>query len=86
MQLQQACEDIFTEHGFERELKEFSPHITLARVKQDHSRGELRQQVLGTKVAELTQTVSELCLYQSITASSGAKYNAIHIAPFSIKN
>ena len=86
LQLQQVCEEVFTEHGFEREQREFRAHITLARVKQDNSRGSFREQVLEAEVLELTQRVSELCLYQSITASGGAEYNAIHIAPFSIKN
>ena len=63
--------------GYASEEKSFKPHITVARY------GKAAQpplQKLQDKYAEqdwFTQTVNEICLYQSETLSSGAKYSVL---------
>jgi RNA 2',3'-cyclic 3'-phosphodiesterase len=67
--------------GFERETRRFSPHITIARLKN---------QTLGARIAAMGQEkqfdpatvkVSEVAIYESILTSSGSYYFLIRRVP-----
>ena len=78
---QDLCENAFVELGFARESRSFSPHLTLGRVKDPRSAGDLRK-----RVAELgdfdggTVIVSELILFESRLSKQGAQYVPVHRA------
>lgn len=69
-----SIEEHFSEIGFPKEKRTFSPHITLARVKTDNSHGELRERVQAMKLPSIAQHVHSVSLFQSRLLSSGAEY------------
>jgi RNA 2',3'-cyclic 3'-phosphodiesterase len=58
--------------------KPFKPHLTLARLKQFGLGKEVTEAFSQTTTPKQAWSISELCLYQSILESSGARYNIIH--------
>jgi RNA 2',3'-cyclic 3'-phosphodiesterase len=69
-----AVEGEFAKIGFPPEERDFSPHITLARVKTDSSHGALRDVVSKAELVPSAQQVEKITLYKSVLGSSGAQY------------
>jgi RNA 2',3'-cyclic 3'-phosphodiesterase len=69
-----AIEEEFAKIGFSPEERDFSPHITLARVKSDSSHGALRDVVSKAEFIPCAQQVEKITLYKSVLGSSGAEY------------
>lgn len=67
--------------GFPREERDFSPHITLGRVKDDRSAGRIRKLAEQQEIEKLTQRVSELTLMSSKLSAGGSIYAAILRSP-----
>lgn len=63
--------------GIAKEKRTFSEHFTVGRVKFDPSRGTLRESVLAVGFACCRQSVSELVVYQSTLARTGAQYTPV---------
>jgi 2'-5' RNA ligase len=84
-QLQRAVESEINPLGFEPERRGFTPHLTLARIR-DKARSSERQELgqLLTKVkvdTSATMTVRELSLMRSELHPSGAVYTRLVAAP-----
>ena len=62
-------------HFGKEENKNFSPHITIGRVKEDHSNGALRRQIAETRLSPISQQIASVVLYESKLLKSGAIYN-----------
>lgn len=69
--------------GFPEELRPFSPHLTLARLRQDDSDGALRTAVEKCTYSPVTQAVSKLILMSSALSRNGPTYAPICSARFS---
>ena len=64
--------------GFEREDREFSPHITVARVKGGKNKNQLRETIESYEDTHFTSLrVNRLKLKKSILKKSGAEYTTL---------
>jgi 2'-5' RNA ligase len=78
VRLHEAVEAEFVEeHGFDPEDHDFTPHVTLARMK--HAGGkELVQDLVRDGDPEVgTMRVSEVCLTESVLTREGAEYETV---------
>jgi 2'-5' RNA ligase len=78
-------------HDFEVEKRPFSPHLTLARIKQPLSPHEQQrlQRLLHSKQAgasSLIYRVNNLCVMKSELSRAGAKYTCLKECSFSKSN
>ena len=77
--------------GFETEKRSFSPHLTLARIKQPLSPDEQQrlQRVLHSKLAGASSSiyaVKHLCVMKSELYRTGAKYTCLRACSLSKSN
>jgi RNA 2',3'-cyclic 3'-phosphodiesterase len=71
--------------GFERERRAFNPHLTIGRLKRPRLDSETRKRIEAAKNRAFgISTIREMMLYRSITASTGATYEAL--AKFQFKS
>ena len=63
--------------GFPSEGRRYSPHITLGRVKEDRTRGRIREVVESTAFTPFHQPVDDLVLMASRLASRGPTYSVL---------
>ena len=63
--------------GFPKEDRPFSPHLTLGRVRDDRTRGELRADVVGLSVPSVGQSVSAIRVMASELHPTGARYSTV---------
>ena len=75
------CETRYAEIGFPREHRAFSAHLTLGRVRDDRTGGELREAVEGTAIESCRQTADALCVIQSTLTPQGARYTVVSRYP-----
>lgn len=75
-----SLEEGLNKIGFTPEKRGFSPHITLARVKADNTRGELRNVIINTEFPPVSQQVAGVRLFQSVLKTSGAEYRVVREA------
>jgi len=68
------AERIFSSLGYQESRREFVPHITLARVRSDTTKGALRKLVSEIEVTPITIALNEIALYESRKQGSGARY------------
>lgn len=83
-QLHEAIETEFVEeHGFEAEEHDFTPHVTLARMK--HAGGkELVQDLVRDRHPEVgTMRVAEVRLTESVLTHEGPEYETVHAVDLS---
>jgi RNA 2',3'-cyclic 3'-phosphodiesterase len=71
------CEDAFAAIGFSRESRPFKPHVTVGRVRDDRSRGRLREAVGEVRVKSTQQSVVAMTLFESVLSPQGARYNKV---------
>ena len=76
---QRRVEDELQGAGFPAERRPFTPHLTLGRVRDDHSNGELRRCVEGLAAPELCQPVNSIVLMQSELTPQGARYTRLGV-------
>lgn len=83
--LQNAIETGAVRLGYEKEARPFSPHLTLARIRQGIGAGDLQK--IRAAVAKIqlgrigTASVDSVHLYQSDLHSGGSVYTKLHSAP-----
>jgi 2'-5' RNA ligase len=70
------------ELGFAPEGRAYSPHITIGRVREDHSRGRLREAVTAARFEPLLQEVSEMVVMSSELSRTGPTYTVVSRAAF----
>jgi len=63
--------------GFRREARAFSPHITLGRVREDRSRGAIREAVGCYQLSSTIETVDSLVLMSSVLSKQGPSYSVV---------
>jgi 2'-5' RNA ligase len=84
--LQKRLEDGMDKAGFPRERRAFSPHLTLARVRdgvEGKDLGDIGRAVLNAAVSPpVTMDVSGYGLYKSVLRPTGAEYSLLHQAAF----
>ena len=78
---QTILEEGFEKLGFKKEDREFSPHITIGRVKEDQSRGTFCEAIKALSFKTVAQEVRYLSLYESFLQSSGARYELLENEP-----
>jgi 2'-5' RNA ligase len=84
LRCQAACAEELEAGGFPRESRPYSAHLTLGRVRDDTTRGELRDHVGRIELAPLPQSVDAVHVVQSRLAPSGAQYSkaaSYHLSP-----
>jgi len=81
--LQKRLEDEMDELGFEKEKREFTPHLTLGRVKSLKSEKEgLIQAIQSIHIDEEHRfNVSKLTLFKSILKQTGPIYEVLYEVP-----
>jgi len=78
MALASAAEAEFSREGFERETRPFSPHLTLARVKDPRaSRAAAELAASGAAFDGGTLELSEVVLFQSVLGPAGAAHTPL---------
>lgn len=63
--------------GFARESRAFSPHITIGRVRADHSNGKLRGLMESARSGPDVQQVGNLRLMSSVLSAHGSEYATV---------
>jgi RNA 2',3'-cyclic 3'-phosphodiesterase len=72
--------------GFEKETREFKPHLTLGRIKYLKNRSSLEEAIKLYKEKNVQkELISELIYYESILKPAGPEYHPIITAPLSGK-
>lgn len=81
--LQRTLAQALESRGFPREVRPFSPHLTLARVKGPLPPAEQAQlaQALATPVPTISWPVNEVLVMKSELARSGARYTPLQRVP-----
>lgn len=75
--LVRRMDEALTRLGYPSDGKPFRPHITLGRVKEDRSHGELRRTVQSAALDAMMQDVGELVLMASDLSSRGPRYSVV---------
>jgi 2'-5' RNA ligase len=69
--------------GFKRDGRDFSPHVTIGRLKGSQGKEIIQDLLSKTKTADFgSQTVDRLRLKKSVLETSGPTYTTIAEAPF----
>jgi 2'-5' RNA ligase len=66
--------------GFARERRRFSPHLTIGRVRDDRSGGQIRTAVEAHTYSSLDQTVRSMTLMSSVLSPKGPTYTPVTVA------
>jgi RNA 2',3'-cyclic 3'-phosphodiesterase len=74
LRCQKAVAHLLEEYAEKKENRVFSPHVTLARVREGQKPVGLRECLLDLRLKPLTQQVEHLSLIQSVLHPSGARY------------
>jgi 2'-5' RNA ligase len=76
--LQKKVEDSLSDLGFEKEKREFSPHLTLGRIKSLGSRGDILRALRSLQEVDIGETtVERVCLMKSTLTPQGALYSEL---------
>ena len=71
------------EYGFEREVRPYSPHLTLGRVRDSRAARHLREPLSAAREREFgVSRVESMALYRSQLAPGGSIYTALATFPF----
>jgi RNA 2',3'-cyclic 3'-phosphodiesterase len=81
LDLQARIEACTVALGFEKEEREFRPHLTLARIKEPIGKDRMTDALLKFKLESEPLAVSEVLLMQSHLSSDGATYEALRRFP-----
>jgi len=74
LELQARVEDEIEPLGFPREKREFTPHLTIARIKDPIGKERMTRAVLDYHLESDTTQVREVLLMESILKPTGAEY------------
>ena len=81
--LYRAMEDQLARIGVPKEKRDFSPHITVARVKRENGR-VIRALLLSRDFAGGEMQVQKMDLFQSTLKPDGAEYQLVRSFPFPV--
>lgn len=74
---QAAIESAVEPLGFPRESREFSPHLTLGRVKDAPASSRIRDALRNAAITPMVQAVDSVVLYESQLSPGGARYTPV---------
>ena len=75
--LAKKTEEIMSEEGFEKETREFSPHLTLGRVRSAKKKKQLKEMSDSVKVDPASSHISRIVLFKSELSPQGARYTEL---------
>lgn len=78
-ELENECEKI----GFKKENRNFTPHLTIARIREPHKSKNLIEKHLTNNFPAIDFVVSEMVVYESRLQPSGSVYGKIFAARMS---
>ncbi len=75
-----TVEDVFLELGFQKEIKSFTPHLTLGRARSSKGKEELVELInsMGSN-PRIRFVVDRAILFQSVLEPTGARYSALSV-------
>jgi 2'-5' RNA ligase len=80
--LQARVERGMEEMGFAREGRDYTPHLTIGRLRSGKERGGVAQALETMKESDLgTMEVREICLFRSHLKPTGAEYTKLKVIP-----
>ncbi|MGB2601143.1 MAG: RNA 2',3'-cyclic phosphodiesterase [Candidatus Omnitrophota bacterium] len=79
-ELSLKAEEAMQAEGFEKEKREYSPHLTLGRIRSAKNKNELKKQAETVKVEPVSNHISKIILFKSELSSQGAVYTALATA------
>jgi 2'-5' RNA ligase len=79
--LQRQIEDSLTQFGFEKEERQFHPHLTLGRVKGQHRLHSLLERLKTVTFESQPVTIRELIIVKSDLRPSGSVYTTLKSVP-----
>jgi len=68
--------------GFEKETRDFRPHVTIGRIKSAKNRDKLKKIVESTKVNPVSSRISSIILFRSDLSKTGAVHTPIAVCEF----
>ena len=71
--LERECEKI----GFEKEKRDFKPHLTIARLREPHKSGDLAAKHLENEFEPVEFEISEIVVYESKLLPTGSIYRKL---------
>lgn len=80
-----ALENRLLNAGFDREVRKFSPHLTIGRFRKRSASKIVAAAHLGREKSEVTMAVSEVGVYESILGPRGSKYKTVALFPLGKK-
>ena len=80
--LAKKAEEIMSEEGFEKETREFSPHLTLGRVRSAKKKKQLKEMSDSVKVDPASSHISRIVLFKSELSPQGARYTELASVEF----
>lgn len=84
--IKSELDDGLSKFGFEKETREFRPHLTLGRIKYLKNRSALEEALKLYKDLDIQkELICELIYYESILKPAGPEYHSIITAPLSGK-
>jgi 2'-5' RNA ligase len=75
--LQKELEKEFSVEGFQKEVRAFRPHLTIARIRKPQGAGRLADAHLAMEFKSHEMKICELIVFRSELSSKGSKYTAI---------
>ncbi len=81
LSLQKSVEGVCTQFGFQKEEREFHPHITLGRVKGSRHIDRLTDKLKNTMLQPITSRCTELLVMRSDLHRSGSVYSVLTSIP-----
>lgn len=76
--LARQVEDSMEKLGFQRELRPFSPHLTIGRVRSPKNKEALKEKIVADKIEKrLAQNIDSLILFRSELTSKGPIYTKL---------
>ena len=81
LSLQKSVEDVCAQFGFQKEEREFHPHITLGRVKGSRQIDRLTERLKNTMLQPITSRCTELLVMRSELHQSGSVYSVLTSIP-----
>lgn len=70
--------DALEEVGVEPEQREWSPHITIGRLRDDRSHGSIRSAIETNSFDSIEQPVRSVSILSSVLSNQGPTYTTIH--------
>ncbi|MFC1631709.1 RNA 2',3'-cyclic phosphodiesterase [Candidatus Omnitrophota bacterium] len=78
LKLAEDLEQRLLNFGFQKEKREFKPHLTLGRVRSAQNREQLKNLLQSVTITPSAMQAVNLCLFKSTLTPQGAIYQPLH--------